>query len=345
MAASALYPLSGIETNKGYFSLSIDRAYSWGSSRIGITPVALKLARQNSKIIFGLERSGVRFENVLMKLPSLFIRTAGKGTSSIFTVLLSPEELSGLGEWFGFKPDKSDVLNRAFFEANERRLIIRPSFSVRPIWSELLDPAWKDKFLAWISKQGRMPSPSEIKWETSLRGFLTFPALLNQVSFSPSRKARVTGKLVLKEENGLIRACFCYDDKFSVYKLSSDNAEFLENGKMNGDDDTYSKNLFLELLGLKPKRETYDFSRTLKRTTSKQVFYLGNMWGEQKLIYANNQCGLEVGKVYYFRIIREGQWLKIQCFKDAKSDRAVCFANVLLTNGEMFNSVVLNRTD
>jgi hypothetical protein len=347
MAVRAMHSLKGINTKAGYFPLKIDRSYGWQEQKIGITPAALKQARQKSEFIFGLGRSGVRFQNEAIKLPSIFIRTRGKSTGidSIFTVLLSDEELTGLGDMFGFNPDKCGALAGAFFEVKEKALIKRLAFSLRPIWSELLEPQWRDQFLSWIAGEGDRPDPAEFDWKTSLPGFLTFPALLPQVNFSPANRRTISGKMLLREDNGFFRAYFYYYDKFSVYRLSQDSVEFLESGKIDSGD-TYSKNSFLELLGLRPKRTTYDFFRTLRKMTSRKVFSLGNIMGEPTGIHANKHCRLKVGTRYHIRVQRDGDWLRIRCFTDAKSDQPACFANVLLTNGEISNSyIILNGAD
>ena len=346
MAGRVLYPLKGIRTKAGYYPLKIDRSYRWQEPKVGITPAALKQAQQIGKTIFGLQRAGVRFQNNIVELPSIFIRTKGKGAGndSIYTVLLSADEISRLGNMFGLGPNRCNVLNGAFFEAEQARLFNRLKFGVKPIWSELLEPDWRAEFLSWIAGKGSLPSPAELNWKTSLRGVLTFPALLCQVNFSPSNKASVSGKLVLKEENGAFRAYFFHNGKFSVYGLSPDNVEFLESGQRTDSEDSYSKNSFLELLGKRPKRTTYNFSRTLKRRSSRKIFSLGNIRGEPAGMHANQRCGLEVGKRYYFRIIREDDRLEIKLYAGAESNEPICFANVSLNDGEIARSYIMLET-
>ncbi|MFH1347923.1 MAG: hypothetical protein ABIH22_04455 [Candidatus Margulisiibacteriota bacterium] len=263
-------------------------------------------------------------------LPSILIRPAWsrEGNREALRVFVAHEEYENISKNFALP---AEALKSAFF--------VRTSGSrggihkLVPIWSELLDPQWRQSFLSWIAGKGGLPSPPELDWETLKGGLIAMPTYLSALGLTADGTTgkAISGRLALSKTSAHRLATFYYKfnkkDRSAVYSLSPDKFERIR--VTFTQEETFDKTDFQELFGSDPQRLIYNCSRK----AGSGLIGLSSIGREQLRVTSREVTPLIRGTLYYFEFTRGGSVLEIRCYKDPDKQQLHGWYNLELDMG------------
>ena len=335
MPRTALYPVP--KKIRRFCALQLNEKQYYSPTGPLVTQPAFAGIKKQGKI-YDVEGKWSQLNVKGISLSYILIREKTKNKLRTRKVLLTNRELRGLAEHFELPPR---VLAGAFFRRPAGHSLNESGgkLPLKPSWSELLDPRWKEAFLRWIVGKGEMPTPSAFAWEIFLKNHITFPALPSLLPFKIGVYQVIKGKFVLSEVGGQPHGSFHYrKNRLAMYELRQDKVRKV--GHSRKDWGTFNPGALLELLGPKPGSGEYCF---VKKAMSKGIS-LGNIKGETFIIAPTAERPLTPGKFYFIKVIRHDSALEIECYKISKRKTLYGVANIDLIEGLPTRWSILMKT-
>ncbi|MDD5593906.1 MAG: hypothetical protein PHG97_04130 [Candidatus Margulisbacteria bacterium] len=313
---TALYS-GGVRTPDHYFTLKMLKGVD-ASPRLHVTRAAVRqTGGEFGSSIYGLSADGIRVKDRICAIPFIYIRLKTKLDRNVHKIFISDSELTGLSGEFGLT---ERAAARSFFIFSRDDNLKCDTLHVAPIWSELLDPDWRDAFLSWLADPAgnQLPDPDSLAWQTFSDNTLTMPALRPAVNLYDGARRIIKGELVLKRAADSAQAYFHYNGRISIYQLSESRVEYL--GKdLAGNAADFDKGIFIKLFGGRPEITDYAFS---KRARKDGVSFM-QMRGERFVLRSSSLVPLKEGELYYFKFIRRENNVLVLCYADQARTRLV----------------------
>ncbi|MEA3493827.1 MAG: hypothetical protein U9R38_05520 [Candidatus Margulisiibacteriota bacterium] len=280
---------------------------------------------------------GIKVGGRVVRSSHILVRTEDNNINNCTNqVFVSSAEMETLSARFKVP---QNVLNGAFFELHPGSSPSDIYFRVRPIWSELLDPGWKADFLAWVAKNGEIPSPCEIEWSTYGKGRIAMPALFPLLHFGETKAGIIKGQLTFDEIGNARRAIFSHKHNREIRKvffgLEPDKVNYLPeeassaaNG--NGAPD-WSIHQFKKLFGKNPSITEYTFAKNAGATGMP----LGNIGGTNFVVKNSKGNGgfiFDQGEPYIIKVTRNGRSVRFEVYKESSMLEPLAKGHISLDN-------------
>ena len=274
-----------------------------------ITQGAVEQARQHGSIT-QIGPRGVEAGSKFHRLPAIAIRRKTDWeTGSPSRLIVSQTEAAGLAQCFDLPPQ---LIKQAYFVLAGMEQITNHRINIRVNFSELMDPAWADQYLAWLKNPAKnpLPTPARFPWQTILSS-LTMPLLPKPLRADHFGAASLAGELELMMRGNQPSAFFYLaPGRRCAYALGLDGFELLSCASR--EDETFLLSEFKELLGLQPARKVYVASKRARPTG----ITFGNVDGIPYVLLAKGDASFEDGKLFHFRFTRNGGSLEVECYCD-----------------------------
>lgn len=299
--------------------------------------------------IFDLSPRGVILaDGATVSLHCIKIRTTGEKTGCLHRVYLAQREIIDLSTEFGLigqsgRPEVQ-VTDQSYFVFLDGRRFDADVFNVSPIWHELLEPRWRQAFLAYVhdAVKNPLPDPSRFPWRSFTHDRLTMPALDRILNFRMADKKIVEGELDLSIVDGTARARFVYPGGASHYLLKENDIEYLGKSRSNGQSEAagaraadaaeeFDKQIFLKLFGNQPQLSEYSCRR--EAGIGRGRIYFMALKKEPFELLPSIDAPWKEGEKIYFTFVRKNSHLLIYCYRDEARQNLFGGVRIALIDG------------
>jgi hypothetical protein len=281
------------------------------------------LLAQSSDLVVKTDHIRVGREEVTPLLINLR-RSSDRPSNSNNPLFVSDVDLAKLANHFGVTVE---AFGGFFFELKPGTNSNSKNIMIKPVWSELLNPAWRDSFKAWVAGQGSIPTPSRITWSPYGKAFLPMPVSGQMLNFSHAQKEIADSWLCLSTEGTEKIGHFKYKigsllHTRTILFTPGTASYFTGQGKITAGEN-FSSERFTALFGSRKKSQAGEIEEyTFSKRAGREGMPLGNVGGDHFRI-VNTRIFNFGSDLFSFRFKRTGDKVAVEVMNPKKNQEVI----------------------